>query len=49
MVVVIPVHVNADVSVASPVGGDLVMFLEDVEEMVGVFFSDIFYTEIIYS
>ena len=48
MVVVISVHIYADVSVACPIGGDLVMLLEDVEEMIGVFFSNIFDTEIVY-
>ena len=38
---------DANVSVARPIGLDLVMFLEDGYEVVDMFFTDVFYAEIV--
>ena len=43
---VVPHHVDANVSVAHLIGHDLVI-LEDGHEVVNVFVPDIFYTEVV--
>ncbi len=45
--VVVPIHGNANVTVASPIGTDFVVFLQDSLEMEGMFFADIFYSKIV--
>ena len=45
--VVVPLEMNTDVSFACPVCCDLVVFFEDSFEVIGVFFSNIFYSEIV--
>ena len=44
---VVPRQVDADVSVALPINLDFVIFLEGRHEVVNVFFTDVFYTEIV--
>ena len=44
---VVPRHVDANVSVACPNVLDLVMLLEDGHEVVNVFFTNVFYAEIV--
>ncbi len=44
---VVPRHVDANVSVARPIGLDLVMFLEGGHEVIGVFFTNVFYAKIV--
>jgi hypothetical protein len=45
---VVPVKGDADIMTASPVCGDLVVFLEDLEEMLRVFFSAVFDTKVVH-
>ena len=44
---VVPRQVDADVSVARPIGLDFVMFLEGRHEVVNVFFTNVFYAKIV--
>jgi hypothetical protein len=46
--VVVPSHVYSYVSVSRPLGLDLIVFLEDVHEVVDVFFSNVFDAEVVY-
>ena len=46
--VVVPFYVNSDVTFACPICCDLVMLFENLFEMVGVFFANIFDSEIVY-
>ena len=45
--VVVPFHVNANVSFPCPICGDFVVFFECVFEVICMFFSNIFYSEVI--
>ena len=45
--VVFPVEVHAYVKLAFPVSGDFLMVLDGVDEVVGVIFVEVFYTEVV--
>ena len=45
---VVPSHVYSYVSGSRPIGLDLVVFLENVHEVVNMLFSDVFYAEVVY-
>ena len=48
-VAIIPVHIETKVTCALPIVGDRVIFLEGVNEMLGMFPADVFYSEIIHA
>ena len=49
MVGVVPVEVDAEVALAAPVGGDLLVGLVDREEVLDVLLANVFHTEIVHA
>ena len=44
---VVPIHVYPNVACSGPINGADIMFVENLGEMVGVFFADIFYAAVV--
>ncbi len=44
---IVPIHVHSNVVCSGPINGADTVFVENLGKMVGVFFSDIFYAEVI--
>jgi hypothetical protein len=47
MVIVIPIQLNATVEVAVPIFGEFVLFLEAFDQMVDIFFVDVFHAKLL--
>ena len=44
---VVPIHVHSNVACSGPIDGADIVFVENLGEMVGVFFADIFYAKVV--
>ena len=44
---IVPIHVHSNVVCSGPIDGADIVFIENPGEMVGVFFADIFYAEVV--
>ncbi len=44
---VVPIHVHPNVAHSSPIDGADIVFVENLGEMVGMFFANIFYAKVV--
>ena len=44
---VVPIHVHSNVACSGPIDGADIVFVENLGEMVGVFFADIFHAKVV--
>ena len=44
---VVPIHVHSNVVCSGPIDGADIVFVENLGKMVGVFFANIFYAEVV--
>jgi hypothetical protein len=44
---IVPIHVHSNVACSGPIDGADIVFVENLGKMVGMFFADIFYTEVV--
>ena len=44
---VVPIHVHSNVACSGPIDGADIVFVENLGKMVGVFFANIFYADVV--